>query len=389
MSTSSRHTKRQLSHVRLITLLIISLNTLDIKISNINNQQLEKFTEDINYCRRCFEKQWQSCRNFMKDIAGHSDDSLWWNLVTLLPQRTCKRNNHMRTISETGDKVIAKYFANDKDYLKWMIDCKELQKIFLNQERLDGVQFHPPHRINEFVDALHLHHRTLPKETIWLYLLVNSQPILMPILYAANFPVPKTYAVCGFTVYQEYAGIALYKLYGKDFKTKLKIAKQLIEAALKFSYGFENYRFYITDLTADNIVYDIDKGLLSFVDLDTVFVVDFRAATYKSAIHKHEYIECPGCFAYSPEDIASHNISDINIYSACQFLREDLYKDETKGFLYPIPDNITKKYPLILDILNRCVDCPTSKCWERFSIAKELLNILEDVLNDINNNNKA
>uniref|UniRef100_A0A1I8PY91 FAM69 protein-kinase domain-containing protein n=2 Tax=Stomoxys calcitrans TaxID=35570 RepID=A0A1I8PY91_STOCA len=374
--------KRELSHRRLILLLVITLNTLDVKLNQHDNHKLNKFQQDLSYCGKCFEQQIESCGNLFKDIKNDEDVAIWWQFLKLLPQRSCKRNNNFLQISSSGQKIVEKYFANSQDHLKWSVNIRDLKEKFLHQDRLDGLQFYPPHKIENFIDVLHEWHMKWPKVTIWLYLLVNIQPILMPLLYAMNFPVPQTYGTCGFTLYQEHAGLALHNFYIKDFDIKLKIAQELLKASLKFSHGFQGYRLYITDLTADNIVYDVKEARLSFVDLDTVFVVDSLEVKYKSSTHKHEYIECPGCFAYSPEDISAHNISDINIYSTCQFLREDLYRDQSKGFLQPIPQEISVTYPQLGKLLNLCVDCPwEANCSQRFGVAKQLLLVFEDILN--------
>ncbi|XP_075166710.1 divergent protein kinase domain 2A [Haematobia irritans] len=372
--------QRRLSHGRLILLLIVALNTLDITTYKYKSQSFDNFIQDLSYCNKCFESQIVSCQKFLQQISMDNNNPIWWQFLSLLPQRSCKRNNRLQKIPGTDDKVIEKYFANTKEHLKWPLTSDELKSIFLQQDRLDGMQFHPTDTVDEFIKILHRHHMRLPQVTLWLYMLVNIQPILMPLLYTMDFPVPKTYATCGFTIYQEYAGQDLYKFYGDSFRIKLKISKQLIKACLKFSQGFQSYRLYITDLTADNMVYDTKKDRLTFIDLDTIFVVDSLKAKHPAVIHKHEYIECPGCFAYSPDDIAAHNISDLNIYSACQFLREDLYKDPTKGFLYPIPKN----YPHLSKLLNRCVDCPwESDCLHRFDVAQKLLIVFDEIINNI------
>ncbi|XP_073812489.1 divergent protein kinase domain 2A isoform X2 [Musca autumnalis] len=378
---------RELSHLRLIILLTVALNTLDLKMDQRGQHHLNKFQEDLSYCPACFQTQAEPCRILMEAVVADTDQApIWQNFLNLLPQRSCKRNNQLYGLKgTTTTRVMVKYFGNSKEYLNWTLNSKELKRTFLDTERLDGMQFYPAKKIENFVRFLGEFHKDLPPLAMWLYLLVNIQPLIMPLLYTLGFQVPETYGVCGFTIYQEYAGQDLYHFYNKEFLVKLKIAKHLLEACVKFSHGFDDYRLYITDLTADNVVYNVANDRLDFVDLDTLLVVSAKEAKYKSSTHRHEYIECPGCFAYSPDDIAAHNISDLNIYSACQFLSEDLYRDKTKGFLYPIPKDVNEKYPKLGKTLQRCVDCPRENCWERFSVAKELLKLIEDVLLDIEN----
>lgn len=96
---------------------------------------------------------------------------------------------------------------------------------------------------------------------------------------------------------------------------------------------FSWYRIYLTDLTPDNIVVDAHTLRSSFVDLDNSLIVDSLTEVDASTspppnwhqIHRHEQIECNGCFAYVPEEICLHHLSDLNLFSVCQV-----------GFLLPI-----------------------------------------------------
>lgn len=63
---------------------------------------------------------------------------------------------------------------------------------------------------------------------------------------------------------------------------------------------------------------------VTFVDLDSVFVVDSEAIT-DGHIHRHEKIDCEGsCFAYVPQELCSHHLSDINLFAICQ-VRESMH----------------------------------------------------------------
>lgn len=89
-----------------------------------------------------------------------------------------------------------------------------------------------------------------------------------------------------------------------------------------------NFRIYFTDATPDNIVVDRKSLKIAFVDLDNLLIVDslayssgMQARKEWTAIHKHEKIECNGCFAYVPEELCAHHISDINLFATCQVCR--------------------------------------------------------------------
>lgn len=371
------------SHTRFLFLLIIVLNTLETKVHITKPEIVYKkhFERDLKYCHKCFETQIKHCLNFFKELKTDERFS-FRHFLAFFPERSCKRNNQLVKLKNSQEKIITKKFFNQIEGSEFEYKIEPIKQTFLKQqENLQGMQYVPSKTIDKFIQNLQKFHLNLTEITIWHYLLNNLQPLIFPVLYERDFPIPKTYAVCGFSFYQEYAGDDLYNYFKSDFLTKLKISKQLLEAAIQFSNGFDNYRLYITDLTADNIVYNRIKKKLYFIDLDTIYIVDSRETKYKSLIHKHRYIECSGCFAYSADDIASYNISDINIYSSCQFLREDLYKDQSKGFLHPIPSEVISTYPKLLQLLNKCVDCPDNLCWERFTVAEELITLFEKILN--------
>lgn len=86
-------------------------------------------------------------------------------------------------------------------------------------------------------------------------------------------------------------------------------------------------RIYLTDATPDNIVVDATTFDVTFVDLDSVFVVDSETPrlrdsetlTHNRQTHRHEKIDCDGmCFAYVPDELCSHHLSDINLFAVCQ-----------------------------------------------------------------------
>ncbi|TMW48100.1 hypothetical protein DOY81_006840 [Sarcophaga bullata] len=336
------------------------------------------FENDLKYCKKCFQTQMSSCLDLFESIEPSEDHSLR-QLLALMPENWCKRQNQLIKLRNSKQQLIAKYYPQTGINLK----KSELKKQLLRKmENLQGVQYVPVKTLDQFIDNLHLHHTKLPPVTIWLYVLVNVQLVIMQLLYERNFPVPFIQTVCGFTMFQSYSGEDLNHFFKADFKIKSLIAQQLLEAAVKFSYGFDNYRLYITDLTADNVVYDKHRNKLTFIDLDTIFIVDSTQAIYNSSVHKYEYIECNGCFAYSTEDIASYNISDVNIFSACQFLREDLYKDITKGFLYPLPSAIVNSYSNLKLLIDQCVDCPSNLCQQRFTVAQQLIAVFQQINHD-------
>lgn len=81
-----------------------------------------------------------------------------------------------------------------------------------------------------------------------------------------------------------------------------------------------SFSIYLTDATPDNIVVDRETLQVAFVDLDSLQLVDSSAFPVESKIHRHEKIDCDRCFAYVPDELCSHRLSDINLFSVCQVI---------------------------------------------------------------------
>lgn len=353
------------------------LNTLETKLLTLEPYMLHRkhYENDLRYCETCFHKQIPYCQELFNGIEALEDFSLR-QLLALVPEKWCKRQNQLLKLRNSKYQLIAKYYP----LTEIKPQTTELKNRVLSKiENLQGLQYVPVTTLEQFIYTLQVYHPNLTPVTIWLYMLANVELVIVQLLYELHFPVPFVYTSCGFTLFQANEGEDLNQFFTADFQLKAMIAQQLLQGAIQFSYGFNNYRLYITDLTADNVVYNKQLNKLSFIDLDTILIVDSTQASYKSTLHKYEYIECKGCFAYSIEDIAAYNISDLNIFSACQFLREDLYKDITKGFLYPLPLSIMKSYPSLKLLIDQCVDCPSNLCQHRFIVAEQLIAVLKQI----------
>lgn len=74
---------------------------------------------------------------------------------------------------------------------------------------------------------------------------------------------------------------------------------------------------YLTDATPDNIVVDRSTLQVTFVDLDSVLIVNSHNIR-TNTVHRYEQIDCFDCFAFIPDEICKSNLSDLNLYSICQ-----------------------------------------------------------------------
>ncbi|KAI9585168.1 hypothetical protein GQX74_001015 [Glossina fuscipes] len=317
---------------------------------SIVNNYYQYIGEDLELCKDCFRSQLKGCEKFYENIIGQ--DLSLQSIMDVLPKMPSKRNIRWLTMQNT-ERVVCKYlgYRNQRKHLHHATVQKLRDELLHSQS---AWQYCPIEDIESFLLQLRAY-LSLKLETLWLYALTNIDLLLKPVLYDLNFPVPRTWH-------------------------KLEIAKQLLEASLQFSNGFSNYRLYITDLTADNIVYNVAKSKLYLIDLDTILIVDSSKAEYNNSVHRYEYEICEGCFSYEPLDICNYNISDVNIFLACQFLTEDLYQRKTGGFLYPIPQSVQERYPNLEKLLNQCVQCSQSNCHNRFDSAKNTINLIKEIL---------
>lgn len=94
------------------------------------------------------------------------------------------------------------------------------------------------------------------------------------ILSAENdWPVPKYFGACGRIIIEEYVGLSLIDYYDKPWIQRARIASSLLNAAYKFTFENENFGFYLTDISPDNIAVD-DKDIAKFIDLENIIIVD-------------------------------------------------------------------------------------------------------------------
>ncbi|XP_017758251.1 PREDICTED: deleted in autism protein 1 homolog [Eufriesea mexicana] len=221
---------------------------------------------------------------------------------------------------------------------------------------------------------------------IWVLTLLNPEPLLLQILPAdKDWPVPKYFGACGRIIVEEYVGLPLATYYNEPWLHRAKIASSLLDAAYKFTYKNENFGFYLTDISADNIAVDLNNNA-KFVDLENVIVVDKNAqhterlTTWNQLQVNTENFSCSECLAFSYADICNHKISDHNFYAICKVLlalnlNNNIFPG---GFLHDIPTNILKKHPDIQHLIQQCVNPQTQ--FNRIIAGMQLKNLLDIVI---------
>lgn len=156
-------------------------------------------------------------------------------------------------------EVVLKYLVNDGnlDSLKRKCcesvnDCEQIWKdkanadilrtkllnAFENDNSIAGFQICPKNSVARFMNVF-----STRSTYAWILLNLNVEPLIVDTLWNRKFSVPKLYPSCGFVTIQSDNGLPLYEFYDKSFAVRLKIARNLLMAAIQFSHGIEGFRW--------------------------------------------------------------------------------------------------------------------------------------------------
>ncbi|XP_017465317.1 PREDICTED: uncharacterized protein LOC108358466 [Rhagoletis zephyria] len=349
---------RHLYSNKFLLLLIFVLNLRDF-LEQLHTYEFKRYPLEQIYSK----SQIKQCEVIFESLE-YDYQSSTHNIFSHLLAKTGSRRKTQIFRSKSGvNKIIAKSYPKSLEFIKLLnfpLNRELLKREFHLQAPSLDFQFCPHESIQRFVNFFSTT-SGYNETTVWLFMLTNAQLFLQPYLQKHGFPVPQTFGICGFTAYQEHVGQTVEHFYPADFQIKLRIVRQLLEAALIFTNGFEGYRIYITDLTSDNLVYNVERDKLYFVDLNTVYIVDANSTIDSDGVDHHDLIACDNCFAFVPDRLCTNGLSDLNVLESCLFIREDLKGDQTKGFLKPIPAEMEVKYPNLVQLLDECVEGATYK----------------------------
>ncbi|KAK9713022.1 Protein-kinase domain of FAM69 [Popillia japonica] len=187
-------------------------------------------------------------------------------------------------------------------------------------------------------------------KNVWTTLKINVEPLILQLLNPdKNWPVPKYYGSCGRLAVIENRGLTLYDKIKQPWIDRAYLSLQLLQGARNFTFDHPHLRFYLTDISADNIAVD-DSLKLTFIDLENMVVLHEKirkdSPKHKSEIiddssdfapkHKSEIIDDSSDFAYSQEDLCTHSVSDHNYFAICKLLlsRNAPYPMAKNGLLH-------------------------------------------------------
>ncbi|XP_020800238.1 deleted in autism protein 1 homolog [Drosophila serrata] len=338
-------------HLRVVLILAL-LQELQVKPQrDILRDQFEK---DLLLCPVCFADQREQCEAFFETITEPSD---WSRLLKTISLLFDQRQIYWLELKETeGSRT--RLVAKRKALNRKTVQVNNLEEDFLHlRERPGG--FHlcrTGTNTSRFVT--YLEHRGHSSPSIWFYLTYDVSPLLLRELHSLGFPVPRPYGTCGLIHFQEDAGRTLTHYAEKEEAIRMKLARQVLELSLKFTFGFADFRLYLTDLTADNLAYDEASGKVTIVDVDSLVLVDSTSTEG----HALRYEPLPGeGFTFDVSSFCTGQQMDANVYQACLLLRDFLRPNDTMQLL-----------------LEQCVKCQNDQCDMRFQIAYDLIKLLKE-----------
>ncbi|XP_032689439.1 divergent protein kinase domain 2A-like [Odontomachus brunneus] len=276
----------------------------------------------------------------------------------------CKKFYLEYPCSNVSKKKLNRHIADFNDLIKKII-TSDFSEDDSSRLRLCPTTRH----IDDLFHNIYLNYKhTNPIEyliNLWTLVSINPEPLILQILPAENgWPVPKYFGACGRIIIAEHVGLTLADYFDKPWIQRARIASSLLNAAYMFTFKNENFSFYLTDVTADNIAVDHNDEA-KFIDLEHIIIVDKNISPKKKSEEWHAlqenrmHLDCPNCSAFSPKEICNHYLSDHNYYVICQLLLGLGNENSFPGFLHDIPVDIQWQSANIEYLLQQCA-LPTS-----------------------------
>ncbi|XP_022225274.2 divergent protein kinase domain 2A [Drosophila obscura] len=340
-------------HLKVVLILAL-LQDLQIRPQkDIFRAHLER---DLRLCPACFAGQRWQCEEIFEDIAEPSDWSKLLKSISLLFDR---REIYFLQLNG-GAQLVAKRKAIEQQPYR---NVDSLRREFLEmEERPGGFQLcRSGSRTPRFVS--YFEQRGHEAATIWYYMMHSVTPLLMQELFLLEFPVPRSYGACGLTHFQAYAGRTLVHYAAAVENLRLEMARQLLQLSLKLTFGFADFRIFLTDLTADNLAFDEPSQRVILIDLDSVVLVDASAPLGNA--QKYEPLPGDG-FTFDVKEFCGGQQLDANVYQACRLLKDFLLQDLANDRLEML--------------LGQCVRCDNETCDMRFQQAYDLIKLLGELL---------
>lgn len=237
-------------------------------------QWIEFSRQDFEFCPKCFEQQ--HCDHRFQNVELPSS-GLAANMVNIFGSRTLQMaqwkwnnsslpvvlkylsngdvQNRVKEASCRAAKELFGFFGDMKCDSVWKIVTKSkdkngyflidrvLNRVFVSNQWTDGLSLCP--NTTKMEDFKRSFNSFSNDATFWIQILVNPELVAMQtfqkIRTLRRF-VPNVVDWCGFTIIEEYKGESLYNYYNRPLRTRIYFARQLMDAAIAFSYGVDGFR---------------------------------------------------------------------------------------------------------------------------------------------------
>lgn len=224
---------------------------------------LDRCRRDYRCCPTCFDNPMVECRKqFRKKIE--ISPCLANALNSLSNQRTQQYGILRQTATKTQPPIVPivlKYYFDHERWEAFTMNIYSLNPLGVDMQELlgkmrdyflEGNGYIAPDG-SEINDSFQLFPRTAVDRLLelspisnvmlkWAMMLMQPEPLIFSVLHKYGFPVPEIKMECGFVAAVSWNGNRMRDFMREDPRTRLRIAQQVIEAAVKFSHGVKGLR---------------------------------------------------------------------------------------------------------------------------------------------------
>lgn len=237
-------------YTKILLFTIVTLKYLPAIQKDERQRWLEYCHDDYAKCPNCFDEQ-SGCESFLDNVEMETSfdvqvSNLFGNRQIQFATTHDQQNVILKYLISAGNfEHLQSKCCNGRDNCEqlWknrsLVDTlnTELVRVFETKENAAGFQICPINAVTRFMEVF-----SDQSVHAWVLLNLNVEPLVVDTLNSRNFPVPRMYSSCGFVTLQSNNGLPLYSFYDKSFVVRLLIAKNLLSAAVQFSYGVESFR---------------------------------------------------------------------------------------------------------------------------------------------------
>lgn len=251
-------------HLAAVILLLAAYKLYQLIYENNSSQWQQQCTSDYDRCPQCFAQPNDAvdtcCSTIFNGIefyatidstinAMFGSRKLQYGHIVNEPV-ILKYPSNMDKLHQL-EMELCNMASNDHDTVACTLSemnrmnvaiSKDLEQIFMNSKRYDGLQLCPNSPAKHFIETFNV--ANLEPAHFWILSNVSPETILFDALSRAKVgaAVPKVHRTCGFTTVMDNKGSSLYNFFDRSFRDRVYMAKQMLEYAIEFSHGYKGNR---------------------------------------------------------------------------------------------------------------------------------------------------